>query len=109
MTHRVVILGSAEEDLKDIRRYIVMRFNQATWTDTYLKLKQTIRNLSQFPHSGSSVDELRDLNMTQFRQALSGPNRVIYEVHGETIYVHVVCDARMDLTSLLHRRLLRSN
>jgi toxin ParE1/3/4 len=109
MTHRVVVLKSAEADLKDIRRYIVARFNQTTWTETYSKLKETIRNLSDFPLSGLNVDELRELNMTQFRQAVSGANRVIYEVRDATIYIHVICDARRDLVSLLHSRLLRSS
>ncbi|CAB3779936.1 type II toxin-antitoxin system RelE/ParE family toxin [Pararobbsia alpina] len=108
MTHRVVFLGAAEADLKEIRRYIVARFNQTTWSETYSKLKQTIRNLSDFPLSGLNVDEIRDLNMTQFRQAISGANRVIYEVRDETIYIHVICDTRKDLVSLLHSRLLRS-
>jgi toxin ParE1/3/4 len=64
--------------------------------------------LSDFPDSGSRVDELRELNMNQFRQAISGSNRVIDLIADDTVYVHVVCDSRMDLTSLLHRRLLRS-
>ena len=107
MTHRVVILESAETDLKEIRRYIVAHFSQNTWVETYTKLKQAIRKSSDFPLSGQSLNELRDLNMTQFRQAISGVNRVIYEVRDETIYVHVICDTRKDLVSLLHSRLLR--
>ncbi len=108
MTHRVVILESAEDDIREIRRYIVSQFGQTTWGHTYSTLKQTIRRLSDFPDSGSRVDELRELNMTQFRQAISGSNRVIYQLTDDMVYVHVVCDSRMDLTSLLHRRLLRS-
>lgn len=108
MTHRVVILGSAEDDLHEIRRYVVSRFGQSTWAQTYSGLKQTIRRLADYPLTGSLVDELRELTMPQFRQALSGSNRVIYQVTDEVIYVHVVCDSRMDLTTLLHRRLLRS-
>jgi plasmid stabilization system protein ParE len=108
MTHRVVILESAEDDIREIRRYVVSQFGQITWSQTYSTLKQTIRRLADFPDSGSRVDELRELNMTQFRQAISGSNRVIYQIADEMVYVHIVCDSRMDLTSLLHRRLLRS-
>jgi toxin ParE1/3/4 len=108
MTHRVVILKSAEDDIREIQRYVVSQFGQTVWSRTYSTLKQTIRRLSDFPDSGSRVDELRELNMTQFRQVISGSNRVIYQIADEIVYVHVVCDSRMDLTSLLHRRLLRS-
>lgn len=41
-------------------------------------------------------------------KVISGANRVIYEVRDETLYIHVICDSRMDLTALLHWRLLRS-
>jgi hypothetical protein len=51
---------------------------------------------------------LRELNMTEFRQTISGAHRVIYQVADNMVYVHIVCDLRMDLTALLHRRLLRS-
>jgi toxin ParE1/3/4 len=109
MTHRVVILEAAEDDIREIRRYIVSQFGQRAWGQTYSKLKQAIRRLSDSPDSGSRVDELHDLNMTQYRQAIAGLNRVIYQVSENTVFVHVVCDTRMDLTSMLHRRLLRSD
>lgn len=108
MTHRVVILESAEDDIREIRRYVVSQFGQSTWSRTWSILKQTIRQLADFPDSGGRVDELRELNMIQFRQAISGANRVVYQIADDTVYVHVVCDSRMDLTALLHRRLLRS-
>jgi plasmid stabilization system protein ParE len=108
MKHRIVILDSAEDDIREIRRYVVSQFGQSTWGQTYSSLKQTIRRLSDYPVSGSPVDELRELSMTQFRQAISGANRVIYQVTDDMVYIHIVCDSRMDLTSLLHRRLLRS-
>lgn len=107
MTHRVVILEAAEEDIREIRRYVVKQFSQRTWNTTYSKLKQTIRSLADFPDSGNRVDELRDLNMLQFRQVIPGANRVIYQTGDEIVFVHLICDMRTDLASLLHRRLLR--
>lgn len=107
MTHRVVILESAEDDIREIRHYVVSQFGQSTRGRTWSALKQTIRRLAHSPDSGR-VDELRELNMTEFRQTISGANRVIYQVADNMVYVHIVCDLRMDLTALLHRRLLRS-
>jgi plasmid stabilization system protein ParE len=76
----VVILESAEDDIREIRRYVVGQFGQSTWSHTWSTLKQTIRRLSDFPDSGSRVDELRELNMAEFRQAIFGLNRVIYRM-----------------------------
>jgi plasmid stabilization system protein ParE len=108
MTHRVVTLGSAEDDIREIRHYVVSQFDQNTRGRTWSALKQTIRRLAHSPDSGGRVDELRELNMTEFRQTISSANRVIYQVADNMVYVHIVCDLRMDLTALLHRRLLRS-
>ena len=109
MGFRVVILDSAEQDLKELRSYILKTFSADTWSTTYAKIKEAIRNLQNFPQAGSIPDEIEKLNLTQYRQVLSGMNRVIYEIRQDTIYVHIVVDARRDMNSLLTRRLLRIN
>lgn len=107
MSLKVVILESAEHDLKELKGYIVKNFSVETWRNTYDKIKEVIRNLKTFPHAGSMPEEFDKLNLSQYRQVLSGMNRIIYEVRQDTIYIHIITDARRDLTSLLTRRLLR--
>lgn len=104
---RVVILDSAEQDLKELRVYLLKNFSMETWLTTYAKIKQAIRNLQNFPQAGRIPEEIEKLNLTHYRQVLSGMNRVIYEVRQDTIYVHVIVDVRRDMESLLTRRLLR--
>jgi plasmid stabilization system protein ParE len=104
---RVVILESAQTDLVALRGYIVKNFSTATWKATYAKLKATIRNLAAFPHLGGIPSELESLNLTQYRQILSGMNRIIYEVRHEVVYVHLIVDTRRDLKDALMQRLLR--
>jgi len=108
MSYKVVILASAEQDIKELKSYVIKNFSPETWQDTYSKLKDSIRNLKAFPFSGSTPDELERLNLTQYRQAISGMNRVIYEVRQEIIYIHIVADTRKDMKTLLTQRLLRS-
>ncbi len=104
---RVVILESAEQDLKELRAYILKNFSTDTWSTTYAKIKEAIRNLQNLPQTGSIPDEIEKLNLTQYRQVLSGMNRVIYEVRQDVIYIHIVVDTRRDMNALLTRRLLR--
>ena len=104
---KIVILASAELDLHDLRAYIVKDFSAATWQKTFKQIKASIRNLASFPLLGSVPDELQTLNLTQYRQVLSGQNRIIYEVRQDTIYIHLVVDSRRDLQSFLLRRLVR--
>lgn len=107
MGFRVVILDSAEQDLKELRAYVLKNFSMETWRTTYAKIKEAIRNLQNFPQTGSIPEEIEKLNLTQYRQILSGMNRIIYEVRQDVIYVHIVVDARREMNALLTRRLLR--
>lgn len=107
MNYKVVILDSAEQDLKEIRDYIIKNFSLHTWQDTYSKIKTSIHTLKNFPHSGKIPDELNKLNLSQYRQVISDINRIIYEVRQEIIFIHIIVDTRRDISSLLTRRLLR--
>ena len=104
---RVVILDSAEQDLMDLRSYVVKNFSQATWLKTYSKLKESIRNLATFPLLGAVPPELETLNLNQYRQIVSGMNRIIYEPRTDAVYIYMIIDTRRDLESLLMRRLMR--
>lgn len=106
---RVVILASAEQDLKEIKVYVIKNFSLSAWENTFAGIKETIRNLQHFPQAGLIPEEIEKLNLTQYRQVLSGMNRIIYEVRQDNIYVHLITDVRRDMSSLLTPRLLRSN
>ncbi|WP_168788225.1 type II toxin-antitoxin system RelE/ParE family toxin [Paraburkholderia aromaticivorans] len=107
-TFKLLILEEAQEDMKDLRRYILRSFGAETWNQTSSQLAVTFQNIKQIPQSGYVPTELSDFGGLNFREALSGQNRVIYEVRGDTIYIHVVTDTRRDLRTLLQKRLLRS-
>lgn len=107
MSLKIVILESAEHDLNDLRTYIVKNFSHKIWQKTYAKLKESIRTLHDFPLTGLIPEELEKLNLSQYRQVVSGLNRIIYEVRQDTIYIHIIVDSRRDMNALLTRRLLR--
>lgn len=109
MSVQVVFLSAAEQDLKELKVYIVKNFGMNTWQASYSKIKETVTALKAFPLGGKIPEEIESLHLTQFRQVLSGMNRIIYEVRQETIYIHIVCDVRKDMKSLLTRRLLRAS
>lgn len=108
MSLSVVFLKSAEQDVKELKHYVIRRFGVETWQSTLSKFKESIHTLQAHPQAGKVPDELRTLNPGQFRQIISGMNRVIYEIRQETIYIHIVCDNRRDMPGLLNRRMMRS-
>ena len=104
---RAVFLAAAEEDLRELRRYIVKTFGKSTWQGTYQGLKESVRTIQTFPQVGSTPDELVELSLQQYRQVISGMNRIVYEVREGVIYIHMICDTRRDTRTLLSHRLLR--
>ena len=104
---KVVILDSAAQDLKELRSYIIKEFSRETWLKTFGTIKTSIRNLAKFPLLGAIPPELEVLQLTQYRQILSGKNRIIDEPRPDALYIHIVVDARRDMKSLLMRRLMR--
>jgi hypothetical protein len=56
---------------------------------------------------GSVPEALEALQMVQYRQTLSGMNRIIYEVRQDTVFIHIIVDTRRDIASVLMRRLVR--
>lgn len=107
MSLNVVILRSAEADLRQLKSYLVKDFGVATWRTSYGKLKEAIRNIGRYPEFGKVPRELENLGAGNYRQVISGANRIIYEVKGDTAYIHIICDARRDLRTVLATRLLR--
>lgn len=107
MSLKVVFLHSAETDLKDLKGYIVKNFGNETWQASYSAIKESVVVIQSFPEGGKIPDELACLNLAQYRQVISGMNRIIYEVRGDTAYIHIVCDTRKDLRNLLMRRILK--
>jgi plasmid stabilization system protein ParE len=108
MTCQVVILRQAEQDLRELRGYLMKTFGQAVWQSSYADIKAAILNLAAFPYSGAIPEALEQLQLVQYRQIISGSNRIIYEVREKTVYIHLVVDCRRDMKSVLMRRLLRS-
>lgn len=106
MNTPVVFLKSAKEDLKELKNYIVKNFGKDAWLASYNKIKESISTIQAFPLRGSIPEELENLNLTAYRQVISGMNRIIYQIRQDAIYIHIICDTRKSMESLLARRLL---
>ena len=109
MSFKVVILNAAKQDLKELRDYIVRSFSHAVWLSTSLKTRDAMEVLGSSPQIGNVPPELELLRVGDYRQVISGMNRIIYEVRQDVVFIHAVVDVRRDMVSLLTKRLLRSS
>jgi plasmid stabilization system protein ParE len=108
MALQVHFLKSAEQDLKDLKAYIIKNWGKTAWQNSYGNIKAAIANIQDFPQHGKVPEELAAVHLGQYRQVLSGMNRIIYEMRQSTIFIHIICDTRRDLVPILHQRLIRS-
>ncbi len=104
---RVHFLEVAERDLWDLRSSILENFSRQQWQETYGLIRDAVDTIASFPQAGKVPPELKPLGANQYRQIIAGMNRIIYEIRGNDIFIHIVIDTRKDFQSFLTRRLLR--
>jgi len=97
----------AEEDLAEIIEFIA-RHDSIERADYVLeKLLGVCERLEQYPKRGHFLPELKSIGMKSYREVHFRPYRVIYEVIGRNVFVHLIVDGRRSLQAVLERRLLR--
>ena len=105
--YEVLLTQGAEDDLEALYDYLCAH-RSIEQADALLdRLLGVIKALEEFPDRGAVPNELASLGMTDFRQLLLAPYRLIYRVAGRTVLVSVIADGRRDMQALLEHRLLR--
>ncbi len=107
MTRKVVILPEAKQDLVDVYMYVAGH-DPVTHADRLLdKLEEMCISLNDNPERGHFVPELHRVFVEGFREIHFKPYRIIFQISGETVFVHAVLDGKRELQETLERRLLR--
>jgi toxin ParE1/3/4 len=106
MRYEVSLTKDAERDLEEIYLYIAEHDSPASAEYVLERLVKATEALRTSPDRGSYVNELRSLGISEYRQILFKPYRLIYRAHAKQAIAYVVADGRRDMGSLLTRRLL---
>ncbi len=106
MPYGVSLTRDAERDIGEIYLYIAEHDSRGNADHVLERLVQATDRLRTAPDRGSYVNELRNLGISEYRQILFKPYRLIYRVHAGQVVVYVGADGRRDMGSLLARRLL---
>ena len=104
--YRVELTEGAEADLESLYDYVAEHRSPEQAGALLDSLLERVETLEQFPERGAVPKELAALGMTEFRQLLLAPYRLIYRIIGKTVFVSVIADGRRDMESLLQQRLL---
>lgn len=96
----------ARSDLLQIRRYVIGRFDAATWSRSLAELRELVALLADQPRLGTVPPELEELGIDRYLELAVGRNRLIYELRDNTVFILLVVDHRRDFRTVLARRLL---
>ncbi|MFL9710040.1 type II toxin-antitoxin system RelE/ParE family toxin [Methylobacillus sp. Pita1] len=105
MSRRFVILDSAKEEFKDIKKYVKREFGDSVWHTINAEYKGCFRLIKENPKIGSHIDELKEIGITNIRYALVQQTRIVYEFDNYLIIIHMFIGTRKDFRTHLLKRL----
>jgi toxin ParE1/3/4 len=104
-TYGVTWSETAERDLSAIVEYIADDSPQRAY-DMFKELRKKALSLRTFPDRGRIVPELQQQGITQYRELIITPWRIIYRISEREVYVLSVLDSRRSVEDILLRRLI---
>ncbi len=107
MKHRIELSESAEQDILDIYRYIAHHDSVHNAERVSDSLEELCWSLTELPDRGHVPPELDYLGIKEYLEVHFKPYRVIYQITGNSVFIHCVVDGRRDMRSFLQRRVVR--
>ncbi len=95
----------AEQDLDELIKYISENDSITRAVEVYLKIKEKVSHLSQFPDRGRIVPELRRIRIKEYREIIHAPYRIIYMIKERTVFVMAVFDGRREIADIIYQRI----
>lgn len=105
LKHEIIWTNVAENDLKNIIEYISIDSPQ-TALKILSKIKQKASDLYLFPERGRIVPELQEQGISQYRELVITPWRLIYKIVERKIFVLAMIDSRQNVEDILLNRLI---
>ncbi len=103
----VELTAGAEGDLAAIHGWIAGQGGDDA-ADRFLdQVLERIERLETFPLRGAVLPELEPLGMSEFRQIIAAPYRIVYRLFDRRVVILLIAHGRRDFTQLLEERLLR--
>jgi len=98
---------SAQVDLIEMIEYISLdSYNIAE--EIFEKIKKQTIKLEKFPERERTIPELNFYNITNYRELIKTPWRIIYRIEEHKVYILAVIDSRRNFEDIILKRLLRT-
>lgn len=106
-TYEIIWSETSEKDLISIIEYIAQDRPSIAY-DTFKDIKEKASCLYSIPDRGRIVPELQEQGITQYRELIVSPWRIIYRISEKSVYVVSVLDSRQNVEDILLKRLIGS-
>ncbi len=103
----MILTFEAERDIVDIVDYISKKDTPQNADYVLDNLESLVLSLDEAPERGHYPAELSVQGIKEFKEVIFKPYRVIYEIIGNKVIVHLCADGRRDMKTILERRLIR--
>ncbi len=105
MKFSVIWTASAIDDLDAICSDIAQNSTQQA-NSKYWNITEQAKALEMFPKKGRIVPELARHNIHTYREHITAPWRILYQIMGKHVYILSVVDGRRDVNDLLLQKFL---
>lgn len=105
--YEIIWSETSEKDLISIIEYIAQDSPSIAY-DKVKDIKEKASCLYSFPDRGCIVPELQEQGITQYRELIVSPWRIIYRISAKSVYVVSVLDSRQNVEDILLKRLIGS-
>lgn len=108
MTFRIFLTDDASRDFEELYDCIASHDAPGNADSVLDPIEKAFSSLSENPERGAYPKELLAIGLREYREIFFKPDRIIYRVMAENVYVMVIADGRRDMQTLLQRRLLQA-
>ena len=96
---------TSQRDLTNIIEYIAGDSPSYAY-QVFKGIRRKASNLYTFPDRGRIVSELQEQGITQYRELIVAPWRIIYRISERNVYVLSVLDSQRNVEDILLKRLI---
>ena len=101
--YKVIWADTAENDLLKILEYIAQS-SPGNALKILKKIKKKVSDLYFFPERCRIVPELYEHGITQYREMIISPWRIMYRIQDSSVFVLSVFDSRQNIEDILLKR-----
>jgi len=105
--YEVIWAKTAENDLLKIVEYIA-RNSPSNALKILRKIKKEVEGLHHSPKQCRIVPELYDQGISQYREMVIRPWRIMYRISTSKVYVLSVLDSRQNIEEILLKRFMQN-